>query len=489
MTEKSTTKETINSLSVQTVMTVAMAILSLVSFSILSRLLTKEDFGYFAAISAIVAIFDTLTEAGFGSAVIQKKDVHNAYVDTAFSLALYTGVLFSILLFVMSDVLACMVADSSIASPLKVMSICIFFSSLNSVTKAHMTRNLEFKRIGLYNIYAQIVAMCFAIVCAYYGMGVYAIVVQNIILSVFSFGIFYCNLEYRPKWFSVDRRSVSEIFSFGGWLTASCIFRTIYQQMDKLLMGRWLSISLLGAYNRPAGFISQMSQRFNGILDTVLFPILSSIQDDKDKIRRAYDKMLYAINLYSSILCIVFIVSNKWIIDIFFGTEWESISVVFCILSLSLLLSVNGRIMDCFIRSLAYVKMGFYLRILACFITFGCLFVGKNYGINGVAIAVVISNYLIIFTKLWYIGHKIEVPFWHTLCIMFKPLRYTIYPIVLIMIFYSQISHNIIWSILATIFTIVFYVGLIICFPRVSGDFIMEYMYKKLPLLKKFRII
>ena len=488
MNDKSTTSETIKSLSTQTIMTIALAVLSLLSFSILSRLLTRDDFGYFAAISAIVAIFDTLTEAGFGSAVIQKKDISNDYVDTAFTLALYTGIGFSIILLLSSTLLANIVADSSIAVPLRIMSVCIFFSSLNSVTKAKMTRNLEFKRIGIYNISAQIIAIIIAIACAYYGMGVYAIVIQNIVLTLATFIIFYINIDYKPKWFHVDIQSIREIFSFGGWLTASCIFRTIYQQMDKLLMGRWLSISVLGAYNRPAGFISQMSQRFNGILDTVLFPILSSIQDDKEKIRRAYDKMLYAINFYSSILCVLFIVSNKWIIDIFFGKEWESISVVFCILSLSLLLSVNGRIMDCFIRSLAYVKMGFYLRIIACLITFGCLFVGKNFGINGVALAVVVSNYLIIFTKLWYIGFKIEVSFVHTLKVMFKPLTFTFYPAILLVFFFSQISHSIIWSISATIITILFYGTLIICFPNVSGDLIMGFIYRKLPILRKFRI-
>lgn len=488
MNSKSTTIDTIKSLSTQTIMTIVSAILSLLSFSVLSRLLSKEDFGYYAAIAAIVAIFDTLTEAGFGSAVIQKKNVNDKYLDTAFSLSLYTGVIFSIVLFIISGILARLVADSSMATPLRLMSICVFFSSLNSVTKANMTRNLDFKRIGLYNIYGQIVAMIVAVCFAYWGFGVYAIVLQNIVLSIFTFVIFYTHLDYKPYWFVVDKQSVSEIFNFGGWLTASCIFRTVYQQMDKLLMGRWLSITTLGTYNRPAGFISQMSSRFNGILDTVLFPILSSIQDDKDKICRAYDKLLYAINLYSSILCILFVMSNKWIIDVFFGKEWESISVLFSILSLTLLLSVNGRIMDCFIRSLAYVKMGFYLRVVACFMTFGCLFIGKDYGVNGVAIAVVVSNYLIIFSKLWYIGYKIKVPFSHTLGVMLKPLIYTFYPIILFLAFHNQISHNLWWSIGSTLLSIIFYVLLIISFPNVAGDFIMDLVYKKLPFLNKLRV-
>lgn len=488
MSKASTTQTTIKSMSVQTVMTLATAVLSLVSFSILSRLLTQVDFGYFAVLSAIVAIFNTLTEAGMGSAVIQKKEVSNRYIDTAFSLALYSGILFALILFVFAGWLAYFFADLSLTSPLRAMSICVLLCSLNSVTKAGMTRRLEFKKIGLYNIYAQIVAMVIAIVCAYFGMGVYAIVLQNIVASLMTFIIFYTHLEYKPKWFSVSKNSAKEIFGYGGWLTASSIFRTFYQQMDKLLMGNWLSINVLGTYNRPSGFINQISSNLNGILDTVLFPILSSIQEDKEKIRRAYDKLIHSINLYSSILFVVFLFSNKWIITVFFGTEWQSISTVFCILSLTLLLSINGRIMDCFIRSLAYVKMGFYMRIVACFITFGCLFIGKDYGIEAIALSIVISNYIIIFTKMWYVGYKIHVPMFHTLGVMFKPLLYSVLPLVLYAMFFKQINGVFFYSIIATSVLGVYYLFLILCFPKVAGEFIMNALYNKVPNLRKFRI-
>lgn len=488
MDTQSTTSKTIKSLSTQTIMTLILAILSLVSFSIMSRLLTKDDFGYYAAIVAITTIFQTLTEAGMGAAVIQKKEVTNGFVDTAFSLSLLTGAIFSGLLVLLSGVLASTVADESMAMPLRLMAICIFFCSLNSVTKANWTRRLEFKRIGIYNIIAEIATIILGVISAYMGLGVYAIIIQTISHSIFVFLIFYQNLEYKPRWFHIEIQAAKEIFTYGGWLTASCIFRAIYQQMDKLLMGRWLSISALGSYNRPSGFINQISNKLNGILDTVLFPILSSIQDDKEKIKRAYDKLLYMINLYSSMLFILFIMGCKLIIDIFFGSEWQNLSLVFCILSLSLLLSVNGRIMDCFIRSLALVKMGFYLRIIACLITFACLYVGKDYGIEGVAFSVVISNYLIIFSKLWYIGRKVDISLSRTIGIMFKPYIISVLPLAVYIAFYSEISSSFIWSLTGTLLTVIYYISLIICFPTVAGDYIMNFIYKKAPALKKLRI-
>lgn len=486
--QTSTTNIAIKSLSTQTVMTIALAIVSIVSFSIMSRLLTREDFGYYATITAVTTIFNALSEAGMGAALIQKKDISNEYVDTAFSMSLYIGLFFSLLLIALSSPLASLIADSSMVTPLRLMSICVLLHSLYSVTKANMTKKLAFKKIGIYNIISEIIAISVGVTFAYYGFGVYSIIMQQICASIVLFTIFYCNLEYKPKWFKINSLSAKEIFNFGGWLTASVILRTIYQQMDKLLMGRWLSITALGSYNRPAGFINQISSRFNGILDTVLFPILSSIQDDFDKIKRAYDILIYSINLYSSIMCVMFIISNKWIISVFFGSEWGGLSTVFCILSLSLLLSVNGRIMDCFIRSLAFVKAGFYLRILACITTFICLFIGKNYGIEGVALSIIISNYIIIFTKLWYIGWKINVPFYRTLLTMIKPYRVTLVPILPFILFNTQISNSNVGSIIATLGAGIYYMVLIICFPKVAGDAIMNIVYKKMPFLKKLRV-
>jgi len=352
------------------------------------------------------------------------------------------------------------------------------------VTKANMTRKLAFAQIGRYTIYGQIIGMVLGVSAALCHWGVYSIIVQNVFGHIFTFCIFYFNLEIKPKWFDVEKKSVREIVSYGGWLTASCIFRTIYQQIDKLLTGKWFSMAVLGAYNRPAGFITEISSKLNGILDTVLFPILSSFQDDKEKIGRAYDGLIHSTNLFSGILCSLCIISNKWIIDIFFGKDWESISTIFCILSLYLLLSVNGRIMDCFIRSLAYVKMGFYLRVLACAITISCLFLGKKYGVEGIAMAMAVSNYAIILTKMLYVGNKINVTFLHTMKTMLKPLLCSAPPIMFFILLHEQISGDMMWSILSTLLACLYYFVLLALFPGLLGDYALGLLKNKFPKLK-----
>lgn len=482
------TKKTVKSASVQTIVTIGTAAVTLVSFAILSRLLSKEDFGIYAIITAITTVFYVLTEAGMGSAVIQRDSFSKSYFDTAFTLSLYLGVGFSALLYLSSGFLSSLISENDITIPLRLMSISILFCSLNSVLMAYLTRKLQFKRIGIYTIVAYILAATVAIAMAYMGYGVYAVVAQSVLNNVFTFFIFYFHLEEKPTWFVLRKEYVKDIVFYSGWLTASSILRTIYQQMDKFCMSAWYPLTLLGAYNRPNGFITQVSTNLNGIFDTILFPILSSIQTDKEKIRKAFSKLLYTINLYACVLCLCFMYASKTIIEIFFGPEWNDIIPIFNILSLILLFSINGRIMDCFIRSLAYVKMGFYLRILACIISISCLYLARPYGIYGIAIGMVTIHTVVAFTKLVYISYKIDYKISKVCIDILKAERIAVIPLIAFILVYHQISSNTLWSIISTIGVLIYFIFVIFCIPGVLGDELSGILYEKMPILKKFLI-
>ncbi len=482
---ESLTSKTVKSLSGQTFVTIVMAVLSLIVFAIMSRLLTKDDFGKYAALTAITTIFSVLTEAGMGSALIQYKNPSKEYTSTAFNLALLTGVVFSALLLIFSKPLATSIVDETLILPLQILSISVFFNGLVSVVKAYMTRQLKFVRMGYYTAIAYVLSVIVAIYMAYVGYGVYAVVTEQVLVAFFTFIIFYITLPEKPKWFYISRSCVKQIFGYGGWLTASVLFRVFYQQMDKLLMSRWLSVGVLGAYNRPAGFIANISNRLDSILDTVLFPILSSIQDDKDRINRAYDKIIYMCGLYGGVLSVLMLYASNLIIDIFFGEEWRSIALVFCILVFTMLFNVINRIMDCFIRSLAYVKAGFYMRIIACIITFGCLFVAKDYGITGVATSIVVSNLIITLIKLIYINRKLHISSFHTLEIFFKSQVVSYIPLVIFILFGSTIISTYLGSFLSLLLLGLYLIVLFWLFPNLMGEYLKDFAQNKLRI--KFR--
>ena len=407
MAEQSNSKKVVKGISSQTLVTLIMGILEVVVFSIMSRLLSKEDFGLFAAISAITIIFSSLSEAGIGSALIQKKNADKEYVNTSFTISFILGSIFSLLLIVLSGILSKTIVDETLRIPLMLMSITILCNSLTSVNTSVMYRRLEFLQVGMVNFFALLISSAVAIILAIKGMGFEAIlskaILHSLVATILSY--FMAKTKYRLQ---IKRKDVGSIVNFGGWLTLSVILRNFATQADKLLMSRLLSVESLGAYNRPKDFINTISTKLNGIFDTALFPILSGIQDQKESVRNAYHTSLYYMNIFSMLMALTFVFNSSFIIRLFFGAEWMNLLPVFIVLSLSLVFNIDGRLCDCFFRSLALVKYQFFIRLFEFILTIGCLLVGFKWDIIGVAYAVLFANITIIFIKLAIITNKVE---------------------------------------------------------------------------------
>ena len=91
--DNSSSNNFLKGISVQTIISFASALLQLVVFAIFSRLLSREDFGYYAALMGIITIFTSISDAGIGASIIQKAKPSIQYLSTAFTLSLIAGVI------------------------------------------------------------------------------------------------------------------------------------------------------------------------------------------------------------------------------------------------------------------------------------------------------------------------------------------------------------------------------------------------------------
>lgn len=478
----------INKISTQTIITIVQGVLELLVFASFSRLLSKADFGYFAALSAVLAVCMSLSEAGLGSAIIQKKNVSLDYVSTAFSLSLAIGLFCSILLFALAPMIADLVADDTITTPIRLLSSVLLLNSIISVGNAQLYRRLMFKRVGIIQIVSYALSATIGIFLAYKGYGLMSIVLYSFLYPLFIAFLLYSTSARLPKLY-IKKGEVQSIVHFGGWLTLGGILNNLTAQLDKLFMSKWLSVESLGAYNRPSGFISQISGKINGIFDTVLFPMLSDIQDDQKRIISTFYRAIKLLNSFSVILSAAFFFNAELIIRIFFGEQWMSLSTIFRIVSISVVFSVDNRLVDCFFRSLNLVKTGFYLRFIAAIITFLALFIGSRYEIMGVAIGLVLANVIVIVLKMTVLCLKINASLGKMFLHWLKAMKPAI-PIVIIGILFLCSNVQTLMAEIGFLiaFVIIVFIEFVI-FPRsISYDYYeLAFPYiSKIPLLKKF---
>lgn len=407
MKEKSKTNKLFSGLSIQTVITAIQGILEISLFAIMSRLLSKADFGYYAALMGIMNVFLSLSEAGLGSAIIQKKNASEGHVNTAFTLSILLGLLFSAIIFIFAPQISIIVADKSLAMPMRIVSITLLLNSLNSIGNSILLKRLNFKRVGIISIVSYFVSGIIGIILALKGFGLYSIVAYVVLYPLFVCLLLFSTSVKIPK-LTINKNEIRSIVSFGGWLTAGVIVNNITHQLDKLLLSKWISVEALGSYNRPAGFVNNIASKINGIFDTVLFPILSDLQEDSFKVKDVFLRAINLLNSFSVILSALFFFNAELIITLFFGEKWIELVPILRIVSIGVIFNVNGRLVDCFFRSLALVKIGCFLRFVSAVITLVCLYIGAQFDIFGVAVCLVLANILNILTKVFVLAKKIR---------------------------------------------------------------------------------
>ena len=478
MSQESNTNKVMKGMSSQTIVTIILGIVEIVSFSIMSRLLTQEDFGYYAAITAITVVFATFSETGIGSAIVQQKELTKRYVDNAFTISLVFGSFISFSLFVLAGPLSRLVADESMRIPLMLMSFTLLLNCLTSVNKSIIHRKLQFLLLGMINLISLVITTGVAVWLAYVGLGYYAIIAKAILGSVITYflSLFYCKTRFS---FAFDNQTFKRIFSFSGWLMASSLFRNLSHQVDKLLMPKLLSIDALGAYNRPKDFVEQISTKLNGIFDSALFPVLSGIQDNRIALNSAFRRSLFIMNTFALLITMGFMFNSGLLIRVFFGEQWISLRGVFFVVSCSLLFDVDGRLADCYLRSLAMTKQQFFFRVFEFGLkTIGVL-IGFRWGIMGVAISIVVTNFIAKIFKIIYIGDKVNVNAVNVIRIILSSWRYAIVMLPVCLVLYFYVPNN--WGgdiTMACIFTLLS-IALFLFFPQFIGKQYKEDVYLK----------
>ena len=478
MAEQSNTSKAFTAVSSQTLVTIGLGVVEIVAFSFMSRLLTKVDFGYYASISAIVGIFAVFADAGIGSAIIQKKDADARYINNAFTNCLILGAALTLILFSFSGIIARGVADVSLKVPLMLISSTLLLNSLSSVGRSILVKQLKFFKVGLINLVSLVITSVVAIILAYYGFGYYAILCKAILGSIITFILYsiYAKTRYR---LALDKAICKSIWGFSGWMMASSVFRMLAQQVDKLLMPRMLSIEILGAYNRPKEFIGNISTRVNGIFDTALFPVLSNIQDQLVSLQNAFKKSLNLMNIGGTVLSLAFFFNSELLIRKVVSASLE-LDTVFKIFSISVMFNVNGRLADCYLRSLGLTKSQFYFRVAESVIKIIAVLVGFKWNMLGVAVAVVLSDIVIKLIKIVYVGKRINLKATSIYFTILKSWRFLLIVLPIMVVGTVFIPHT--WAgniILAAVFCIVHLIVFVVT-PSVVGAIYKEEVLPKL---------
>lgn len=288
---------------------------------ILARLLEPSEFGLIGMITIFISISEGIASGGFSQALIRKKDVKDEDYNTAFFYNFLASIILYAIFYLLSPHIASFYNEIRLEQLVKALMLVVIIDSFAFVQRAKLIKHIDFKSLAKASVISQLLGGIAGIVAAYYGLGVWSLVIKMILTRLIgTINLIIINL-WIPK-FQLSKNSFSELFGFGSRILLTQLIERIYRNIYLVIIGKFYSPAELGYYTRANMFRGLVSEQLTGTTQKVSLPLLSEIQDDEERLRKAFRRLVSIIFFVSSFLLIGLIPISKAMIQFLIGDKW-----------------------------------------------------------------------------------------------------------------------------------------------------------------------
>jgi len=375
---------------------------------ILARLLSPESYGIVAMPMVFLALAQVFIDSGFSSALVRKTDLKEEDLSTAFYFNIIVGVVCYILLYVASPFIADFYDTPILSDLLKVTALATLFNPLCIVQQTILTKKIDFKTQAKISLMATLFAGIVGIVMAFKGYGVWALVVQQVGYALVRVISLWKMSPWRPKtgW---SNESFAYLWNYGSKMLASGILDTTYSNIYPIVIGKFYSPSALGIYSRAQHFAELPSSNITGVLQRVTFPVLSSIQNDEERLARSYRQLLkLSAFVVFPLMALLAGVADP-MIRVLLGDQWVECIVLLQLMCFAKMLypihAINLNLLQVKGRSDLFLRLEIIKKILGICIMIYTI----PRGLVVMASGLILSSFLCLIINTYYTGILIKV--------------------------------------------------------------------------------
>jgi len=288
---------------------------------ILARLLEPAQFGVIAIMTVFISLSSVFVDSGFGSALVQKKDMTEADCCSVFYINIGMALLLYAVLFFCAPWIAEFYEEQSISVYLRVLALVLIIRSFSMVQGAMLIKKMLFHLSFRISWVALIISGITGTVMAYCGYGVWALIAQQLVSALTTCALQWYWIKWRPQLlFSIER--AKGLFQFGWKLFCSAFLDTLYNDIYSIVIGKIADLTMLSYYNRGKTIPNLGMGIINSTIGSVMFPAFAEIQNDREKMRllakRGLKNIMFAV---IPALCLLFILADP-LVRILFTEKW-----------------------------------------------------------------------------------------------------------------------------------------------------------------------
>lgn len=376
---------------------------------VLARLLTPEEYGIMAIIAIFIAISNTIIDSGFSNALIRKVHIERIDYNTVFFFNLAVSVVLYLLLFATAPVISQFFKEPILTDVLRVIGWVLVVNALGIIPRTILVRNIDFKTQTKVSVISSVTSGVVGIGMALTGWGVWSLVWQQLARQMLNSLFLWLFCKWIPAW-EFSMRSFKEMFGFGYKLLLSGLIDTIYKNIYYVVIGRFYSSAQLGQYTRAEQFNTIFSSNLTSVVQRVSYPVLSSIQEEPERLREAYRRVIKLTMLVTFACMLGLAAVAKPLIIILIGEKWIPAVAFLQIICFSGMLyplhAINLNILQVKGRSDLFLKLEIIKKIIAI----GPITIGVFYGIEYMLLGSVFTSFVAYFLNSYYSAGLIHYP-------------------------------------------------------------------------------
>lgn len=377
---------------------------------VLARILGPNDYGTVAMLLVFINIADVFVTNGLGESLIQKRNVIESDYSTVFVCGMVTSALLYVALFLAAPAIGEFYGDGSMSPLLRVLALRIPFSSMNAIQRAYVAKRLDFKKYFFASSLAAVFAGVLGIMSALFGIGAYALAVQQISNMVLGTLFLFLQTRWRPC-FKYSSQSAKELLPTGFQLAGANLINVLYGEGRSLIIGKFYSADSLAYYNRGNQFPSLVVSNINAPISNVMLPVLSAVNNDSKRLRELTRKsMSLSAFLLTPCMGLLFVCAEP-LVQLLLSDSWIP-SVPYlqigCLFYLfQPMQTMNWQALKAAGRSDLCLKLELVKKVVC----FSVLFLTVPFGVMAIAVGSAASGFISMVINMLPNGHVIGYSF------------------------------------------------------------------------------
>lgn len=352
----------------------------------LAYFLSPDDFGLIAMLMIFINIAGLVMDCGFTQALIRQEKYNSLDFNTAFYANLVLGAGAYMLLFFSAPYIARFYDEESLTLLSRVVGLVIISNSFQVVQIAKLSRDLNFRVQFRAVVPSSLFSVLIALIMAYKGLGVWALVSQMLSASILVSIILWLQRVWRPSG-NISSESFSRLYGFGYKLLLSGIFAILLNNAYLVVIGKFFSASAAGLYFFADKIKDATLTQLVTSVQKVTYPALSTIQSDDERLRAGYSRVVRLSTYVVFPLVAITVSQAQTIFEWLLPEKWWPASIYFQLIFLANILLplhvINLNILLIKGRSDLFLK----LEIIKVCMTLIALALSYDYGVMGILVA------------------------------------------------------------------------------------------------------